>query len=450
MTHAAIRSRRYGVAALLLALTGLAACHDDLVSPTNHPTPSGPMADLGTYIVHVDAVHRTVYVEAKEPDARTPAGVNARFYGKAGDIEHQLTFVAPTPINATDAMYHLQERIGNTLAFAIGTNSPHVAPAYPADTMGVYIYLSIPPYNLQCPTTCTVKMDSADGEYPFFESHGLPQPYLYFKTILEPGVFGERHRNFSDQSGIGGVDYFRTFNFHTTGSVTNFDFGIAVSAPVLNETRFKVFYLADSLPYRATAGLDHLRSEPDWRVFQSFTSGFAAISPPKTRNLVISSTPVQFTEKDTLEFYRSDSLHDSQDAYIDASMTASSLTTGTLPAVFLGLQDQTKAIILGISGTLTGFADCNGAFVGTPVPTVAARSTWRVAKYGTDSADIYSPDNSTTPLVRIDRGLLPTTCAKAPGGYDRFFFFGNITQPLGPTAVSTWQSVNYEIGANQP
>jgi hypothetical protein len=450
MTHAAVRSRRLCAAALVLALTGLAACHDDSVSAPYIQTPSGPMADLGTYIVHVDAQRRTVSVEAKQPDGKVPAGVSARFYGKAGQIEHQFTFVPPTDMGGGEAMYHLQERIGNTLGFAIGTNSPHVAPAYPQDTMGVYIYLSIPPYNLQCPTTCTAEMKSADGEYPFFESHGLPQPYLYFKTILEAGSFGQRSRNFSDQSLIGGVDYFRTFNFHTTGSVTNFDFGIAVSAPVLNETRFKVFYVADSLPFRLGAGLDHLRSEPDWRVFQSFTSGGAAISPANTRNLVISSTPVEFTEKDTLEFYRSDSLHDSQDAYIDASMTASSLGSGTLPAVFLGLQDQTKAIILGISGTQTGFADCNGAFIGAPVPTVLSRSTWRVAKYGADSAAIFSPDNSTIPLVKALRGALPAACVKQLGSYDRYFFFGNITQPSGPTAISTWQSVSYEIGANQP
>jgi hypothetical protein len=73
-----------------------------------------------------------------------------------------------------------------------------------------------------------------------------------------------------------------------------------------------------------------------------------------------------------------------------------------------------------------------------------------VAKFGTDSAAIYSPDNSTVPLVKVLRTVLPTTCAKPPGGYDRFFFFGNVTQPLGPTAVSIWQNVNYEVGASQP
>ncbi len=404
------------------------------------------MADLGTYIVHVDVLRRTVTVEPKEPDANTPAGVSARFYGRASDIEHAFTFVVPTDMGGGETMYHLPDRIGNLLTTAIGTNSPHVAPAYPEDTMGVYVYLSIPPYNLTCPGACTVVMDSADGAYPFFESHGLPQPYMYFKTILEPGVFGERSRNFSDQSGIGGVDYSRTFNFHATGQVSNFNFGIAVSAPLVSESRFKVFYVADSLPFRVD--LLHLRSEPDWRVLASFTSGSATIVTPG--NLRISSTPVVATEKDTLEFFRSDSVRDSQDAYIDASMTATSLGGGTAPAVFLALQDQTKAVILGISGTHTGFANCNGAFIGTPVLSDAARTTWRVAKYGTDSAAIFSPDNSAVPLLKIDRSVLPTTCAKPPGGYDRFFFFGNMTQPLGPTASSTWQSVNYEIGASQP
>lgn len=451
MTHAAVRSRRFGAAALVLALTGLGACHDDVVAPATVPTPSGPMADLGTYIVHVDVEHRTVSVETREPDAHTPAGVNARFYGRADQIEHSFTFVPPTDVGGGVAEFHLPDRIGNLLSTPIGTNSVHTAPIYPQDTMGVYIYLSIPPYNLTCPGACSVVMDSADGAYPFFENHGLPQPYMYFKTILASGVFGERHRNFSDQSGIGGVDYFRTFNFHATGSVSNFNFGIAVSAAVVGDPRFKVFYVADSLPFRIGTDLKHLRSEPDWRVNSSFTSGSSTINAPG--NLQISSTPVVFTETNTLQFFRSDSVRDTQDAYIDASMTATSLGTGTLPAVFLGLEDQTKAVILGIAGTLTGFADCNGAFIGTPVPTVAGRTTWRVAKFGTDSAAIYSPDNSTAPLVKVLRTLLPARCAKvsqASGNYDPFFFFGNFTQPLGPTAVSNWQSVNYEIGANQP
>src|SRR5690242_7614082 len=103
MTHAAVRSRRFCAAALVLALTGLAACHDDVVSAPNHPTPSGPMADLGTYIVHVDAVRRTVTVEPKDPDGSVPPGVSARFYGRASEIEHSFTFVAPTDMNNGEA-----------------------------------------------------------------------------------------------------------------------------------------------------------------------------------------------------------------------------------------------------------------------------------------------------------------------------------------------------------
>src|SRR3569832_598125 len=105
MTHAAVRSRRFRAAALVLALMGVGACHDDVVAPATVPTPGGPMADLGTYIVHVDVARRTVSVEAREPDAKTPAGVNALFYGRADQIEHAFTFVPPTDMGAGEAMF---------------------------------------------------------------------------------------------------------------------------------------------------------------------------------------------------------------------------------------------------------------------------------------------------------------------------------------------------------
>jgi hypothetical protein len=48
------------------------------------------------------------------------------------------------------------------------------------------------PQRVICPDsgTCRVVMDSTDGAYPFFESHGLPQSYLYFKAILDGSSIG--------------------------------------------------------------------------------------------------------------------------------------------------------------------------------------------------------------------------------------------------------------------
>jgi hypothetical protein len=57
------------------------------------------MADLGTYIAHVDVLHRTLGVELQEPAANTLAGVSARFHGLSADVTHALTFVPATPID---------------------------------------------------------------------------------------------------------------------------------------------------------------------------------------------------------------------------------------------------------------------------------------------------------------------------------------------------------------
>jgi hypothetical protein len=57
------------------------------------------MADLGTYIVHADVLHRTLSVELQEPAANTPAGVSARFYDLSAGVAHALTFVPATPID---------------------------------------------------------------------------------------------------------------------------------------------------------------------------------------------------------------------------------------------------------------------------------------------------------------------------------------------------------------
>lgn len=450
MTHAPAGFSRFVLASLALMCAGAVGCSEDAVAPRAPVPPIDHMANLGTYIVHVDVAHQTVDVHPVGQNMDTPPGVDARFYGLSTEIQHVFTFFSTTPIGTDGAEYHLREHINNLKTFAIGTNSPHTAPAFPQDTMGVYVYLSIPPFHFTCSTGCgdtSAVMDSADGTYPFFDNHGLSQPYLYFKTILEPGTFNvlSGSRGYTDQTSLGGIDYFRTFNFRTTGFVSDFSFGISVSAAWVdpNETRWKVFYVADSLPNRGV--FPNLRSEPDWRVL-----GAGGVATIVSNKLQLVSSPADATSKDTLIYFRSDSVRSTQDAYIDATMTATNLTTGVLPAVFLGLEDQNKLVQLGISGTLTGFTDGAGAFVGTPVATDPARTSWRVSKIGSSTAAIYSPSGAATPLVTIPYASLPTVTAKPPGGYDRFFFFGNITQPTGPTATSTWTTVNYEVGAAAP
>jgi len=460
MIHAHDRRRTRVLGALGLVFAAVVGCQNELAAPHAPGPPVDQMANLGTYIVHVDLKNRTVEVKPASQSPTAPAGVSGRFYGLATEIEHVFAVSAPTPIGTTGAEYHLKLHINNLEPFAIGTNSPHTAPLFPQDTMGVYVYLSIPPYNITCsPSPCgttSVAMDSADGAYPFFENHGLAQPYLYFKTILEPGTFGVHSgRGYTDQTSIGGIDYFRTFNFKTAGSVSDFSFGIAVSAPFVdpNETRWKVFYVADSLPNRKSF-LD-LRSEPDWRI--AGTNGAdTAIVPagcaPNTGacGLQITSHVPTGQARDTLLYYRSDSVRNAQDAYITATLTISNQSASSVATVFLGLQDQTKLVKLGISPTQIGFTDTSGAFVGTPASINPQHNTYRVAKFGTDSAAVYAPPDSSASVLRIAYSSLPAAPAKVLS--NRFFFFGNVTRGNAGAkqATSRWTTVNYEIGAHAP
>jgi hypothetical protein len=460
------RSKRVVLASLALIGVGVVGCHDADTAPKTIDTPSGPMRDLGTVIVHVNLKNHTIDVQpAGSSQAKLPPGVSARFFGTQAQIEYILTELSNTPLTGGDIQYNIHPGVSNLLTFAIGTNSPHVYPAHPQDTMGVYVYYAIGPYNIQslggpCGTgtpTCSVRIDSADGVYPF--TNPTPQPYVYWKTILEgggtnaqgPGPFETK------QDGIGGIDYRRRMSFFTHGGVTDFSFGLAVAAPWVepNENRWKVFYTADSLPNRID--LTHLRSEPDWRVFGT-GGGVATIqttgcAPGDNRCLQIVSTTAS-AAPETLLYYRSDSLRTTQDGYIAATVTATPSALSTTPSIFLGLKDTLKLVQLGISATLTGFTDSTGAFIpGFTVPTDPLRTTWRVSKVGTTSASIYAQAVGGAPLLTIPYASLPAAPVRGvnPTDYDHYFFFGNVTQPItSPDATSLWSNINYEIGVLGP
>jgi hypothetical protein len=441
---------------------GVLACHDDAVSPKTVNTPQGPMRDLGTVMVTVDVKNHKITTQPVNGSmASLPRGVSARYYGLVSEIQY-LIHEQPSLNQGGGVMeYNLHTGVSNLLDFAIGTNSPFTYPSYPQDTMGIYVYYAIAPFDIRklapngidsiaCPE-CTVTIDSADGAYPFRSADPTAIPYVYFKSVLtgggtnagQPGPFE------TDQAGLGAgkFNYDRPMSFHTTGGVVYFSFGISAAAAWVepNESRWHVFYLADSLPNRVS--FSDLRSEPDWRVLG--TGGTATITPSTcTPNTGACGLQIQIPQfaAGTLVYYRSDSLRQAQDGYISAIMKATPPSLFNTPSIFLGLKDPVKLVQLGISNTSTGFTDSTGAFVGTTVTTDANRRDWRVAKFGTDSAVIYSP--STTKLVSITYNSLPA--APGPNPYDRFFFFGSFVNAAHPTTTSLWSSVNYEIGAHQP
>ena len=458
----------------LLACVSVGACTEDTTSPAKQTIPIEQLHNLGTVIVDVDVQSGTVKIHPLGVSTEAPSGVNGRFFGTAVQIEYLFSGRDQGQASTDSVQFNLLGGFSNLMDFAIGTNSIHTWPDFPQDTIGVYVYYSFLPYNIRystladttsspCPAlSCTVTVDSADGVYPF--TGGIPQPYQYWKTILEGGgTNAQGPGNFeTNQVGVlpGGINYRRPFSFRTHAPagmiVRKFSFGIAMMAPWVepNESRWPVHYIADSLPNRSS--LDSLRSEPDWRVLGT-GGGTATILAPgcvagtNSCQLQIVSTPASI-QPETLMYYRSDSLRAAQDGYIAATM--STTVTGDSASTFLGLMDPDKLVQLGISATEAGFTDSVGAFIpGGTVSTSLASSSWRVSKFGNTSAAIFSPASSTTPLLTIPYASLPTapTRANPSVDYDRFFFFGNWTRPVSAsTATSLWSNVNYEIGATAP
>jgi hypothetical protein len=448
------------ITSLALAVAGLFACRDESLSP-KPPPPPDLSASLGTYIVDVNLRTRQV-TSYPATSLQAPRGVDLSLFGGTGTVSHHFELIGNAP--SAGNTYILRDHLENVFNYAIGTNVAHLAGALPKDTMGVFVFLSIPPFGILGCTpgpTCQVRADSGyDGEFQFTGS--TAQPYMYFKTILEPSDGTSlRGLDYTDQSasnGGTGIDYFRSFAFRASAGVTDFRFGVAISAAKVkpNDTRWKVTYVGDSLPVRAGTSLADLRSEPDWRVNGNagavadtslVTTGCAGGA---SRCLRIQSTTPGLFASDSISFFRSDSVGTSDSAYIAATLAVSNLPAlnGT-PSIFLGLQDRTKLISFGIAQNSVGLCDGSNAFLPgasvTKDPTTV--SSWRISKFASDSVVVYA---SGTRLLKLAYASLPAAPASAtPNPY---FWFGNRVTfaVINPTNVtSRWSSVVYEIGATQ-
>jgi hypothetical protein len=447
------------IATLALSLVILAACDDESLRPRLLP-PSDPAASSGTYIVDVNL--RTHQVRSYPvASADPPDGVDLSLFGGPGTVSHLFELVGSAP--SAGNTYILRDHLENVFSYAIGTNIAHSPGALPKDTLGIFVFLSIQPFGIIGCTpgpTCQVRADSGyDGAFQFTGS--TPQQYMYFKTILEPSD-GTAHRglDYTDQSaanGGTGIDYYRSFAFRASPAVTDFRFGVAVSAAKVkpNDNRWKVTYVGDSLPTREGASLSDLRTEPDWRM--SGNAGAVADTSITTtgcaggaaRCLRIQSTN-PFLVADSISFSRGDSVGPSDSAYIAATVAVTNLPASNgAPSVFLGLQDRTKLISFGIAENSVGLCNASNTFLSgasvTKDPTTV--SSWRISKFASDSVVVYA---NGTRLLKQSYASLPAAPALASTPY---FWFGNRVSwnlLFNPTNVtSLWSSVVYEIGATQ-
>jgi len=460
--HSAPKRQPVAVALLASSLGILAACSGEPSAPSRVVPPVDQMASLGTYIVDVNLKTGKVLEHAVASSPPT-GGVDARLYGAVGSIRHHFTLRGGVP--SAGNTYTLEDRIENQFAFPIGTNGPHTVGTSPPDTMGVYVWMALAPFQITGCTagpTCLVRTDSgADGAYPFTSS--TPQPYMYFKTVLEAsdGVTGSG-RDYTNQSpaaGGTGIDYSRAFSFRASTTVTGFTFGVSVSAALVRPTdlRWKVFYTGDSLPNRVGTSLADLRSDPDWRVRGSsaavqdtsiVTTGCAAGTSPCFR--IESSNPVLiFSPTDTILYFRSDSMGSSDNAYIAAVVAVANLQSG-IPSVFLGMQDRNRLISFCLAADAVGFCDAAHAFVsgGSVALSPSVVHSWRIAKFAADSVVIFGDGARQMKFIYASLPAAPSASASNP-----VFWFGNkvFASLSSPTNVTSyWSSVVYEIGATSP
>jgi hypothetical protein len=462
-----VTGRRQCEALALLAFfcVSMSACRSDAVAPRGGVPPIDQLTNLGTTIVDVNLKTGEVTTHPLESASTTAKGVDARFFGAPNTISHVFTLRNGAP--SAGNTFTLDDHIENQFSFPIGTHLQHATGVFPEDTMGVYVYMSIlPTVTAGCTpsATCSVAADSGyDGAFPF--TTGTPQPYMFFKTILE-ATDGVAHRglDFTDQSpanGGTGINYFRSFSFRAKTGVTNFKFGVSVSAAVVNDTRWKVTYVADSVPNRVGTGLTDLRSEPDWRVHGSAASVTdtsiqltAAVTCPAAAAhcfRIASASPSAGVPADSITYFRSDSLGQTDSAFISADVATSGNLRPNAPSVFIGMQDRHTQMLVGISSNKIGFCDAAGAFLGAPNAPVAFTNTttnWRIAKFAGDSVVVYGGGTKAFSAVY---STLPA--APAFASPNAFIFFGNraLFNSPNPTGVtSLWSDVVYEIGATIP
>ena len=418
------------------------------------------MADMGTVMVDVNLKTGVITTHPVTSGSfRAPSGVSAKLYGSNGLIGHRFQLEGGAPVAPNT--YILRDHVENLQPFAIGTHIPHAVGVLPQDTMGVYVFLTIGPFvtaGCTASPTCTVALDTAyDGSFAF--TNVSPQPYMYFKTILEANDSRpDSGLDFTDQSPLNGgtgVDYFRKFGFRASAGVTDFVFGVAVSAAWVkpNERSWTVHYAGDSLPNRRGITLDTLRSEPDWRVVGSAVAdtSIAVTFCPASDNClhILNGTPAPGAT-DSLLYFRSDSLGQSDSAYIDASIATSNLKPGN-PSVYIGMQDPVKLISFGISSNTVGFVTGANTFIaGGSGASASLSGEFRVSKFGQDSVVGYV---NGAKKAKVLYSALPDVSASTP---PKYFWFGNrVTFAAGAgnnpiNIASNWSSVVYTIGATAP
>ena len=417
--------RRLGVllTAGALALTG---CTDRM--PSTAPVTEPPIEPPGLARMRgtVDLISGTMTFEpigpAHSASSIASKGISAAVYGDQGvTLRIYNSPVSVSPAAPGKKRNSASVGVRNLLPHTIGDEQ--AGPA--AHNLGIFVFVTAGPTvtgtSSACSPACTVSVVGQDGIFNFTTPG---QRYWFWQEQLAAaGQVGDT------------TTFRRTWTFEADTQVTGFQFDVLVSAawPPPHESRWAAHFGGDSLPNDGT--------EPRW--IRQGSSASTALNQPAASHIRIT-----VSSGGTLVYYRIDSLNTASDAYIEARLALENAFLLINPEVSFGIDDQTKYIAAGLSGSAVGFMTGTGSLtfaVSTPMTTMSFH-TYRLSKFASDSVVLYVDG-----VRRLQRAysLFPGPLPGSAHG----FYFGPLGTGSGVSALgnqSAWDYVIYEIGATQP
>lgn len=412
---------------LKIAAIGLlfTACTDRVPSTGPETDPPIEPPALARLLATVDTRAGTMTFEPIASARRIRKGVNAAVYGNQGvTVRIYNGPVTVTPVAGTGReRYSGDVGIRNLLDHSIGDEQAGDA----AHNLGIYVFVTNGPTVTGTSSPCTPACTVSVANYAGIRQFTAPgQRYWFWPEQLAPaGQPGDTTTNRV------------TWTFEADTQVTAFQFEVLVSAawPPPAETRWAVTYNGDSVPNGV--------SEPRW-----FRNNLAGQVNTSCCNPFGEITVTTFTGG-SLIYLRTDSITSSMDAYMEARVRISpapSLPIG--PEISFGLDDRTRFIAVGLSGSAVGFLSGTLTFAqSTGAPTTVYHA-YQLRKYAADSVVLYV-DGVRTMARAYNQFPTPLPQATNFG-----FYFG----PLGTAPnmnsvqgnISVWDYVIYEIGVPQP
>jgi hypothetical protein len=351
-------------------------------------------------------------------------GPSAAIYGEQGTtVRIYNSPVTVAPAGAGKKRYSANVGVQNLLMHPIGDEQ--AGPA--AHNLGIFVFVTMGPTvtgtSSACSPACTVEVVQQHGILAF---NAMGQRYWYWPEQLSTAGGTTDTTNLR-----------KTWTFEADTQVTTFQFEVLVSAawPSPVESRWMVQYGGDSLP--------NLGTEPGWNRVASGTA------TTNINNPSVSFIRMTVSGGGSLVYTRADSLGANSNAYIEARYALENSVGLTAPEVSFGLDDRTKFIAMGLSGTQAGFLTGQGSltFAASVPVTAMSLHIYQLRKFGADSVVLFI-DGARALGQAYSAFPAPLTSSPTHG-----FYFGPLGTGSGTSGggnFSIWDYVIYEIGATQP